>query len=269
MVPEADEAYGDKEIIRSGYFLFFVLSFLPGSLVKWYNCGLQNRGRGFDSLSSRMESHRSNDVVSGALHLAGAVGAIAVLAVLIVFAALRGGVWHTVGYALYGSGLILLYAVSASYHFVPPQRMRLKAWFRRLDHAMIFILIAATYTPVTFIALPMGWRWSIFGVIWGLAFLGCALKMRRTETIPRFLSPILYLAMGWLILLALQPLRASMSVGELWLLIAGGISYTLGVAFFALDRVLPQQKYFWMHEMFHVFVLSGSALHTILMFRLL
>lgn len=212
-------------------------------------------------------NHRSNDIVSGVLHFIGVGCAIAILVVLIVVGARYGGPWHVVGYSLYGSGLILLYLASSSYHLVPYRFVRTKLFLQRLDHAMIYVLIAATYTPITFVSLHSGWRWSMFGVIWGLAVVGCMFKLGGWR-LHRGLWTALYVVMGWLIVIAFAPLQVSMSVGQLWLLVSGGISYTVGVIFFVLDRVLIRRRYFWMHEIFHLFVLGGSALHTIVMFTI-
>ncbi len=210
--------------------------------------------------------HRSNDIVSGLLHLFGAGLAIGVMVVLIVLGASRDA-WHVVGFTLYGVGLILLYTASASYHLVPDRFVRIKRWTQRFDHAMIYVLIAATYTPVTFIALSGGWRWSIFGVVWGIAVVGVILKLCAMR-VSGAVSSLIYLSMGWLIVIAIRPLMANMGAAELWLLAAGGLAYTLGVVFFELENHVPQRKYFWMHEIFHVFVLAGSALHAMVMFML-
>jgi len=212
--------------------------------------------------------HRSNDIVSAILHLIGVVLATAVLVVLVVFGAREGSVWHVVGYSLYGFGLIALYFSSALYHFVPQTMPRFKHIAQRFDHAMIYVLIAATYTPITFIMLSGGWRWSLFGIIWGLAVIGVIIKLLWLP-VPKFLPVALYAGMGWLIVVAFSPLLASMDFNELMLLVAGGFSYTLGILFFALERVFRQRKYFWMHELFHVCVLGGSAFHTIVMFFIL
>lgn len=210
----------------------------------------------------------TNDVTSGILHLIGVALAIAVLVVLLVLGAKRGEVWHVVGYSVYGTGLILLYLASASYHLVPQGRKRMKEIFRRLDHAMIYVLIAATYTPVTFLALSGGWRWSIFGVIWGLAAVGALAKLLAWH-FHGAVSAALYVAMGWLIVIAFLPLLKGMSTTGIFFLVSGGLSYTIGVIFFALERITRSRKYFWMHEIFHLFVLGGSSLHTIVMFLLL
>lgn len=215
-----------------------------------------------------MERDRTNDITSGVLHLVGVTIAIAVLVVLLVFGAKRGEAWHVVGYSIYGAGLILLYLASASYHLVPSSMERLKIILLRLDHAMIYILIAATYTPITFLALFGGWRWSIFGIIWGFAFVGVAIKLLAYRLNP-IASVALYIIMGWLIVIAFSPLLKSINTATLWLLLSGGLSYTIGVVFFALERIVPKRKYFSMHEIFHVFVLGGSTLHTIAMFFLL
>ena len=211
--------------------------------------------------------HRSNDITSGILHLVGVLLAVSVLVVLLVVGAREGSAWHVVGYSLYGAGLILLYVSSAFYHLVPRRMQRLKHIARRFDHAMIYVLIAATYTPITFVALSGGWRWSIFGIIWGLACIGTAIKLLWMR-VPRALPVVLYAVMGWLIVIAFQPLIARMDIVTISLLVFGGLSYTLGMVFFGLERVLKPRKYFWMHEIFHVCVLGGSALHTIVMFRI-
>lgn len=214
------------------------------------------------------ERHRSNDLTSGALHLFGALLSVAVLVVLLVLGAQRGETWQIVGYSIYGAGLILLYLASASYHLVPSSRAELKAVLKRFDHAAIYTLIAATYTPITFIALEGGWRWSLFGIIWGLALIGAAIKLFQLRVHPS-VHTALYLIMGWLIAIAFSTLMEQLDTRELWLLISGGFSYTVGVVFFALERFTAPKKYFWMHELFHVVVLGGSTLHTIVMFFLL
>lgn len=210
---------------------------------------------------------RSNDIVSGLLHLAGVGGAIAVLVVLLVESTPTDA-WHVVGYTLFGAGMILLYLASTSYHLISPFWPRTKAWARRLDHALIPVLIAGTYTPILFVALPMPWRWSLFGIIWGLALIGFTVKFFDLRLHPA-LSLLLYLLMGWLILIALKPLMLGLTPLMLTLLAAGGVAYTLGVLFFALESKLPSRPYFSWHEIFHVLVLLGSTLHTMVMFLLL
>lgn len=218
-------------------------------------------------METDIQRHRSNDIVSAILHLIGVLLSVAVLVVLLVAGARDGSAWHVVGYSIYGFGLIALYVASALYHFVPESMPRFKHIARQFDHAMISVLIAATYTPITFIILSGGWRWSLFGVIWGLACIGVAMKFLRLR-VPQALPVVLYAVMGWLIVIAFLPLIERMDAVSLLFLVAGGLSYTFGILFFALERVLEPRRYFWMHELFHMCVLGGSALHTIVMFRI-
>ena len=212
--------------------------------------------------------HRSNDIVSGTLHLIGTMFSIAVLVVLVVLGAKTNKSWHIVSYALYGSGLILLYIASTTYHLVPRSMSRFKQIAQKFDHSMIYVLIAATYTPIAFIVLSGGWRWAIFGIIWGLAIAGIVMKIFWSKA-PSAVAVSLYVLMGWLVVIAISPLIQNMTTTALWLLFLGGLSYTFGVIFFTLEHILPQRKFFWMHEVFHVFVLGGSTLHTIMMFLIL
>ncbi len=212
--------------------------------------------------------HTSNEIVSGVLHLLGAISGVALIVVLVVFAALHGNVWHVTSFTVYGACMILLYLASTIYHLVPHTKERAKTILQRIDHAIVYVFIAATYTPVCFLVLDGSSRWIVFGILWGLACLGAALKLTGTKThyaVPLFL----YLSMGWFIIFFLPTLLTVMSTTALTLLILGGVSYTLGVIFFVLESKLPPRKYFWMHELFHVFVLGGTTLHTIMMFLLL
>lgn len=211
---------------------------------------------------------RSNDIVSGIIHLIGAGCAIAVLVVLVVLA---DEPYPIISYSIYGSGLVLLYLASTFYHLLPPHLARMKELARRFDHAMIYVLIAATYTPIAFLALTGAWKWTIFGIIWGLALIGVAIKslFAHPGKMSAYTSTILYVVMGWLIVIAIVPLHQSMSFAGFATLVAGGVVYTIGTIFFALDDIVPKRKHFWMHEIFHIFILGGSSLHTITMFLLL
>jgi len=185
-------------------------------------------------------------------HLIGAAAALAGLVVLVVAASRQGDPWKIVSFSIYGITLFLLYAFSAIYHSV---RGRTKAVFRKLDHYSIYLLIAGTYTPFTLVTLRGVWGWTIFGVIWGLAVLGIVL-----DSLPpsgrRILPVIIYLLMGWLVLIALKPLLQALPVaGFAWLLL-GGVFYTVGVVFFALDE---RGRHF--HGIWHLFVLAGSLSH--------
>jgi hemolysin III len=195
-----------------------------------------------------------DELASTLIHALGIVLSIAGLAVLVAFAALHGDARAVLACAVFGSTLILLYTASTLYHAIPgelPRRV-----LRTLDHIAIFLLIAGTYTPFTLIALPGAWGWSLFGLIWALAMAGSALVLgllRRLRT--RWLAVAIYVAMGWVALVAFQPLHAHLAPGGLALLIAGGATYTLGVPFYLCKRV-P-----FHHAVWHGFVLAGSVLH--------
>jgi len=192
-------------------------------------------------------------------HLIGAVAALAGLVVVVVIAAQQGDPWKIVSFSIYGTTLFLLYTISTLYHSL---RGRAKRFFHKLDHYSIYFLIAGTYTPFTLVTLRGGWGWTIFGIIWGLVVLGVVL-----ESLPqkgnRVLSLVVYVLMGWLVLVALKPLlQALPGAGFAWLL-AGGLFYTGGLVFYVFD-----EKVRHFHGIWHLFVLAGSVSHyvTILFF---
>ena len=189
---------------------------------------------------------------NGISHLIGAALALAGLAVLVVNAARQADAWKIVSFSLYGATLFALYGFSTLYHSL---RGRAKAIFRRLDHLAIYLLIAGTYTPFALVTLRGGWGWSLFGVIWGLAIVGMALEYLPRQG-PRILPVVIYLLMGWLALIALRPLMQALAPAGLAWLLAGGLFYTVGVLFYALDARLRHA-----HGVWHLFVLAGSISH--------
>ena len=185
-------------------------------------------------------------------HLVGAVLALAGMAVLIVIAARHGDPWKIVSFSVYGACLFSLYAFSTLYHSL---RHRAKAVFRKLDHLAIYLLIAGTYTPFALVTLRGGWGWSLFGAIWGLAAAGMALEFLPRRG-ARILPVVIYVLMGWFVLVALKPLlRALPWAGFVWLLL-GGLFYTFGIVFYGLDAKLRHA-----HGVWHLFVLAGSVSH--------
>ncbi|MBI4359050.1 MAG: hemolysin III family protein [Candidatus Nealsonbacteria bacterium] len=219
----------------------------------------------FVKAKNEMNLSRNNEPLSSLTAFIGLLLSIAGLVLLVVFAVLYGRTRHVVGFSIFGSGLILLYLVSAVYHLIPKTH-RAKEIFRVLDHSMIYLFIASTYTPILLVLPQRGWGWSLFGVIWGLAGIGIALKiMVRNE--KTWLVPLPYVVMGWLGIIALPILLKSLSPGALWWLMGGGVLYSLGIVFFVLGRVRPQKGYFGMHEVFHLFVIGASFSHFWLMFR--
>lgn len=177
---------------------------------------------------------------------------IAGLVVLVVFSALDGTALSVTSSAIFGAALIILYGSSTLYHAIT--NTKVKKIFQQLDHASIYVLIAGTYTPITLLTLKGAWGWSIFGVIWGAALLGISLKMIYPKRFEIF-SLILYVIMGWMIVIAIQPMLENMESGGLWLLLAGGFSYTFGVIFYVWDNLT------FNHAIWHLFVLGGSILH--------
>jgi hemolysin III len=192
-------------------------------------------------------------------HGAGAVLSAAGGAVLIVLAALRGDGWLVVGSAIFAAALLLLYTSSTLYHAARTTVLRRR--FKVLDHCAIYVLIAGTYTPFM-LGTRGGWGWSLFGVVWGLAAAGVVFKLFFTGRF-RVLSTIIYIAMGWLVLIAIGPLMQHLDAATLAWLAAGGVTYTAGTFFYHRPR-MP-----FAHAVWHVFVLGGSLCHGIAVSTLL
>lgn len=182
------------------------------------------------------------------------LAAIAITPFLII-KAIPLGAGAVTGAAIFGATMIILYASSAIYHSLPHSRA--KKIFQILDHAAIFLLIAGTYTPFTLSVLQGAWGWTLFGLIWGLAVVGVIMKVIHTDGTSK-LSIALYLAMGWLAVFAVRPLYYSMPAWGLFWILAGGIMYSAGVAFFAYDHKGKYNHFIW-----HLFVLAGTTCHVI------
>jgi len=205
---------------------------------------------------------RLNDPISGLTHFIGALFSVAGLVLLVVYGAKYGTAWHVVSFSIFGASLILLYSASTLYHWLPlkpPAREIL----RKIDHMMIYVLIAGTYTPICLIPIRGGWGWSLFGSIWGLAILGIILKIFWMNA-PRWLYTSFYVFMGWLAVIAFYPLVIAISWSGLFWLVAGGVLYSLGAVIYGLKKpsITPN---FGFHEIFHLFVMAGSLSHFILM----
>ncbi len=189
---------------------------------------------------------------NGISHLVGSVFALVGSSVLVILAAHKGDPWRIVSFSVYGATLVLLYGFSTLYHSL---RGRAKRIFRMLDHDAIYLLIAGTYTPFALVTLRGDWGWTLFGTIWTLAALGIVVDSLPRKG-ARILPVVIYLLMGWLVLAALHPLMHALPLaGVLWLLV-GGLFYTVGVVFYALDRRLTHA-----HGIWHMFVLAGSLCH--------
>jgi hemolysin III len=206
---------------------------------------------------------RLREPVSGLTHLAGVLLALIGLIVLLTRAA--GRVDQLVAFGVFGLSLIALYSASALYHLLPVSPAA-TARLRRLDHMTIFILIAGTYTPVCVLALEGGWRAGLLGLIWTLALGGVALKLLWMEA-PRWLSVGVYLAMGWLAVIAASAIFQAIPYGGIAWILGGGLVYSAGALIYALKRPNLVPGVFGFHELWHLFVLAGSACHFWAMLR--
>jgi hemolysin III len=189
-------------------------------------------------------------------HLVGAALALAGLVVLVMLASWKGDPWKIVSFSIYGASLFLLYTLSTLYHSL---RGRAKDIFRKLDHIAIYLLIAGTYTPLTLVTLRGAWGWSLFGIIWGLAVTGIVVDSLHKKG-SRTIQMVIYLLMGWLIMVAMYPLIQALPRGGLALLVLGGVFYTSGMIFYGIDDRMKHA-----HGIWHLFVLAGSISHFLAM----
>jgi len=196
--------------------------------------------------------HSVEEVANTITHGIGLLLSIVGFVVLLVLAALRGTAWHIVACSIYGATLICLYTASTLYHAVISPRV--KRALRIFDHSAIYLLIAGTYTPFLPVSLRGPWGWSLFGFIWGLALAGVLFKFWFVERFM-ILSTAVYIAMGWLVVIAAKPVITHVPFTALIWLLAGGLAYTGGVIFFAAKRI-P-----YSHAIWHLFVLAGSICH--------
>lgn len=198
-----------------------------------------------------MQSEERLNTVS---HFIGAALALAGLVNLVAQASAKGDPWKIVSFSVYGVTLTALYSFSTLYH---ASRGKAKAILQKIDHSAIYTLIAGTYTPFTLVTLRGAWGWPIFGTIWGLAMIGIVQDTLLARK-RRILSVIIYLLMGWLVIIAIRPLVRVLPIAGLAWLLAGGLLYTVGVIFYSWDKKIP-----YGHGIFHFFVLAGSICHYI------
>lgn len=194
----------------------------------------------------------SEEIANSVTHGIGLLLAIAGLAILTGFASRRGDAWHLVSCVVFATTLIIQYAFSTLYHSI--QIPKIKQVMRTFDHSAIFLLIAGTYTPFMLVNLRGAWGWTLFGLIWTLALLGVLIQFSELRKFKKF-SLSVYIFMGWIVVVAFEPMLNGVKTGGLVLLLLGGIAYTGGV-FFYVWRKLPYQ-----HAIWHGFVLLGSVLH--------
>ncbi|MDO9401848.1 MAG: hemolysin III family protein [Polaromonas sp.] len=198
------------------------------------------------------------EIANSISHGAALLAALIAAPFLVVAAAQRGGAADIVGASIFAVTMVLLYFTSMLYHALPMRRAaRAKQVFQILDHGAIYLLIAGTYTPFTLGVLRGPWGWTLFGLVWAMALAGVAVKAVAGIRYPR-VSTVLYLAMGWVAVIAIKPMWQLMPGWGLFWLFAGGLAYTLGVAFFALDGRLRYGHFVW-----HLFVAAGTVCHFI------
>ncbi|MEK8214534.1 PAQR family membrane homeostasis protein TrhA [Paenibacillus sp. FSL L8-0463] len=195
---------------------------------------------------------RREEVANAITHGIGTVLSVAALVLLVVFASLKGTAWHVVSFSIYGTTMLLLYLNSTLVHSL--REGKAKDLFEFFDHSSIYLFIAGTYTPFLLVAIRGTLGWSLFGIIWGVAFFGVLFKAYFVKRFL-FMSTVFYIAMGWLIVIAWNPLSAVVAGEGMMLLMAGGILYTLGTIFYVW-RGFP-----FHHAIWHVFVLAGSVTH--------
>jgi len=201
------------------------------------------------------------DPVSGLTHFIGFGLAIWGLVMLLIRS--NNSSIHYITFAIFGTGMILLYFFSTLYHWLPLSPKGIKN-LRKVDHIMIFVFIAATYTPICLIGLSGVWGWSIFGVCWGIVVGGIFLKLVWLNA-PRWLYTSIYLMMGWLVLVPIKQIAKSMPSGAMYLLAVGGLFYSFGAVIYALKK--PSFKYFGFHEIWHIFVMLGTFSHFFLIYK--
>ena len=200
-------------------------------------------------------NYRFKEELANALtHGAGVVAGLAGGGVLITLAALYGDVWELVSTIVFVVALVLLYTASTLYHAI--QHKVAKARLQIFDHCAIFVLIAGTYTPFTLVSLKGPWGWWLFGIVWALAALGVVFKLFFTGRYDK-LSTAIYIAMGWLVVVAMKPLMEALPLHTFLWLLAGGLSYTAGTFFYLRNKLR------YSHAIWHLFVLGGSVCHFV------
>ena len=192
------------------------------------------------------------EIANSIIHGLGVALSVGALTMLIVFAAQAHNGWALASGIVFGISLVLEYTASTLYHSFPQEKV--KHVFKILDHCGIYVLIAGSYTPFTLVTLRSHGGLWLFAVVWGLAIAGISVEAFWAYR-PRWLSASVYLGMGWLVIVAIKPLAASLPIAGLALLVAGGLCYTLGTVFYVLKKVR------YMHAVWHVWVLAGSILH--------
>ncbi len=210
-------------------------------------------------MKDKTEKHYTvgEEIANSLTHGLGTGLSIAALTLMVVFAAYSADPWRIVGVTIFGVSMVLLYLASTLYHAFPQPSV--KRVLRVFDHCAIYLLIAGTYTPFLLVNMRGPWGWTLLVILWATAILGCAFKAFHTGRWDKT-ATLLYIVMGWTIVIALKPAVESVPVGAIVLMLLGGLAYTSGVGFYLWQR-LPYH-----HAIWHVFVLGGSIFHFLAIF---
>lgn len=197
------------------------------------------------------------EIAHSVTHGIGALLSVIGLTLLVIYSSMYGDTWHIISSSIYGLTLITLYTSSTLYHAITVPDV--KRFLQKLDHAAIFLLIAGTYTPFTLVNLRGGWGWTLFGIVWSIAIAGMIMELIVKQRYKR-VSLGLYLGLGWIVMIAIDPMITHVEAGGLILLLIGGLFYSLGVIFYVWKTLL------YHHAIWHLFVLTGSACHFFAVF---
>ncbi len=208
---------------------------------------------------------KMKEPVNTVTHLIGALLSIVAMVFMIIKGVGNGSLMQTTSAVVFGISLTALYTASTVYHWIPSSE-KLRGILRRIDHSMIYILIAGTYTPVCLLALKGRLGWTLFGVIWSLALMGIIMKLVWFSA-PRWLYTSFYFILGWMAIFFIVPLYKALPLqGFVWLLI-GGLMYSIGAVIYGTKSKRIQLSVFGFHEIFHVFILAGSFAHVVMVER--
>jgi hemolysin III len=205
------------------------------------------------------------EITSALTHLGGAVFGVLALCLLLNAAIKSGSLLTLISFLIFGLSMIFLYSTSCIYHFIDSSKKKAKLIMRKLDHIMIFVLIAGTYTPVCLLILNKDLGYKLLALVWSITIIGAFIKIFWINA-PRWISAGLYLGMGWLSVLVFMPLVESMAPGGIFWLVAGGLLYTVGGVIYGLKKPNIDKPWFGFHELFHLFVLAGTFCHFMMMY---
>ena len=205
------------------------------------------------------------EITSALTHLGGAIFGVIALVLLLNAAVKADSLIALTSFLIFGLSMIFLYSTSCIYHFIDSSKKKAKVIMRKLDHIMIFVLIAGTYTPVCLLVLDKNIGYKLLAVVWSITIIGAFIKVFWINA-PRWVSAGLYLGMGWMSVLVFMPLVRSMAAGGIFWLVSGGLLYTVGGVIYGLKKPNLDKPWFGFHELFHIFVLAGTFCHFMMMY---